>query len=155
MENCTTCQQCTVNVHHQSFACHNLHSQDDLDKEMGCIGFACCRSCCALQRTADLWMVSLVSPTMRSRCCAKPTTSSLPSSWASMSTQHDWTSSSPRSACHVFKCLYADLFSYVGRPSMSASTADGAEAQDLMHHQRWQCSQLWLSTGLSTSVFTV
>jgi len=111
---------------------------------MGCIGFACCRSCCALLRIADLWTVWLVSPIMRSRCYAKPTTSSLPSSWASTSTQQDWTSSSPRSACHIFKCLYTIPFvSYVGPPSMTVCMGDGAEAQDLMHHQQWQCPQLW------------
>ena len=111
---------------------------------MCCIGFACCRSYCALLRIADLWMVWLGSPTMRSRCCAKPTTSSLPSSWASMNTRQGLTSSSPRSACHVFKCLYTILFLYyVGTLSINVPMGDGAEAQDLMHHQLWQCPQLW------------
>ena len=104
------------------FTRQSLHSQDELDTDVGCIGFVCCRSCCALLRIADLWMVSLVSLTMRSQCCAKLTTSSLPSSWASTSMQQGLTSSSPRSACHVLKCLCTDLFSYVGPPSMSAST---------------------------------
>ena len=33
--------------------------------------------------------------------------------------------------------------SYVGPLSIKVPMGDGAEAQDLMHHQLWQCPQLW------------
>ena len=116
------------------FTRQSLHSQDDLDNKMDCIGFACCRCCYALLRIAHLWMVLLVSLTMRSRCCAKPTTSSLPSSWASMNMQQGLTSSLPRSACHILKCLYSDLVFCVCLPSMSASTgcSPGLDASSAM-----------------------